>query len=142
MLQPCRLLESDTLDPWSEKRSIRQDTAWEFACIYLSWLPWPSEHLVSQTLPYCQLPSNVAEPSTFSSSLLLPSQTVSHYRGAPIRNSPKLTSLKSLFYQHDSPKNYTGVLRLLPDVPPKPVSLVSLAASQSPCFIYPLPRVL
>lgn len=35
--------------------------------------------------------------------------------GAPIRNSPKLTSLKSLLYQHDSPKAYTGVLRFLAD---------------------------
>lgn len=61
---------------------------------------------------------------------------------APIRNSPKLTSPKSLLYQHDCPQNYTGLLRLLADVPPKPVSLVSLADSQSPCFIYPLPHVL
>lgn len=141
MLWPCRLLESDTLDPRSEKRAIRQGTAWEFACIYLSWLLRAPEHLISQMLLHCQLlltQKALAHLPAACSFLLGLSLSGG---GAPIRNSPKLTSLKSHLYQHDSPSspNYRDVLRLLAEVLPKPVSLVSLAASLSPCFIYPLP---
>lgn len=80
--------------------------------------------------------------STFSGDLLLPPRLSLGMGGGSFRNSPKLTSLRSLPHQHDSPKNHTGVLRLLADMLPKPVSLVSLAASQSPRFIYLLSHVL
>lgn len=138
MLWPHKLVESDTLDPWSQKRSTGQDAAWGFACTNLSWLPEPSEHLTSHMLLCCQLPQHSTSPARFQ----LPPRLSLGMGGGSFRNSPKLTSLRSLPHQHDSPKNHTGVLRLLADMLPKPVSLVSLAASQSPRFIYLLSHVL